>query len=138
MGCALETLARSTVTSAEVLVTSALDTPSSFKSAACTFGGHPDAHLRPERTRETGSVVAASVTVAPKPLPAPLTALMSCSSVTLLRSIVTSEEVLVTSALDTPSSFKSAACTFGGHPDAHLRPVRVSDTVSVLTSSAAA
>ena len=56
---------------------------------------------------------------------------------TLARSTVTFAEVLVTSALDTPSSFKSAACTFGGHPDAHLRPVRVSDTVSVLTSSAA-
>ncbi len=130
------TLLLSTSTSAEVLVHVALDTPSNFTSAACTFGGHPPAHLSPVRTRETG--FASASTEAPYPLPASSTALMSCSSVTLSRSTVTSAEVLVHVALDTPSNFTSAACTFGGHPDAHFRPVRANFTVSVFTSSAAA
>ncbi len=45
-------------TFADVLVASAFETPSNFKSAACTFGGHATAHLRPVRTRETVSVAA--------------------------------------------------------------------------------
>ncbi|MFT6793338.1 MAG: hypothetical protein ACJAR1_001333 [Rubritalea sp.] len=59
---------------------------------------------------------------------------MSCASVTFALSISTFAEVLVTVAFDTPSNFKSADCTFGGHPTAHLRPVRTRETVSALTA----
>lgn len=61
---------------------------------------------------------------------------MSCAFVTLLRSMTTVADVLVAVALDTPSTFKSADCTFGAHALAHLSPVRARFTVSTLALAA--
>ncbi|MFT5906348.1 MAG: hypothetical protein ACI9E1_001956 [Cryomorphaceae bacterium] len=61
---------------------------------------------------------------------------MSCASVTFALSITTFADFLVTSALVTPVSFKSADRTFGGQPLAHLRPVRTRETVSVAATGA--
>ncbi len=55
---------------------------------------------------------------------------------TFALSISTVADVFVAVAVVTPSNFKSAACTFGGHPVAHLRPVRTRETVSALTAGA--
>ena len=56
---------------------------------------------------------------------------------TFALSISTVADVFVAVAVVTPSNFKSAACTFGGHPVAHLRPVRTRETVSVAATGAA-
>mgnify|MGYP006945919764 CR=1 len=70
------------------------------------------------------------------PLPADCTALMSCALVTLFRSSNTVAEVFVADAVETPSTFESADCTFGAQAETHLRPVRARVTVSALASAA--
>jgi hypothetical protein len=117
-------------------------TPLTLLSAACTFGGHPDTHRKPDTSRVTVCSLAAFFSEEPKP--AFLRALMrtlTCTdfpAVTTVLALVPTFFPTVTFV--TPLTLLSAACTFLGHPAAHLRPVTSSVTVcsSAATTTGAA